>query len=103
MFELFIICGLLYALRGANKRLEEAGIGTKKTTIKKPVEIEYEDTNEYDVNSKDSVVTSIDLDAYMQENNIKAFFCSHENRIYWVQNHDELLFCPHDSTLLYAC
>lgn len=52
---------------------------------------------------KDVVVNAYDMDSYMQENNIKAYFCSHENRIYWVQNVEEMMFCPNDSTLLYAC
>lgn len=51
----------------------------------------------------DVIVNAYDMDTYMKENNIKAYFCSHENRIYWVQNVEETMFCPNDSTLLYAC
>lgn len=52
---------------------------------------------------QDVVVNAYDMNLYMQENNIRAYFCSHENRIYWVQNVEETMFCPNDSTLLYAC
>lgn len=89
MLATVIIVMLLVALLNANSNKSEPN---QNNTTALPVS-----------NKPDTVVNAFDLDTYMKQNNITAFFCSHENKIYWVKDAENTLFCPHDSTLLYAC
>lgn len=93
MFEFIVVVLLLLMYDSISKRFGDNQIEPK------PEQSEHKlKQSEHDV-----FVRAFDMDEFMSENNIRAFYCSHENRIYWVQNVEETVFCPNDSTLLYAC
>lgn len=90
MFATIVIVFLLLALHEANKHRDEA----PQAASLPPQQPQPQ---------SDVFVHAFDMDAFMAENNIKAFYCSQENRVYWVQNVEGTMFCPNDSTLLYSC
>lgn len=96
-FGVFVLVVLLIALNDATKRADEAE--RKVATIPQPLPQHQQAVEQ----THDTIVSAFDLDTYIKENNITAFYCSHENKIYWVKDAEMTMFCPEDSTLLYAC
>lgn len=109
-FGVLVLVLLVVALNDANKRADAAENAAAQqrqqfTHQPQPEPVMAYQTSQVSQSHQthDIVLNAFNMDSYMKENNVKAFFCSHENRIYWVKNAEETLFCPNDSTLLYAC